>query len=60
MPTLVEILNGVMPANMAAIRVDVVPGSTSRHSARQPKTSCLHEGIGLHRWLLDFLSELDW
>jgi len=32
MPTLVEILDGAKPANTAAIRVDVVPGSTSRYS----------------------------
>jgi len=32
MPTLVEILNGATPANTAAIRVDVVPGSKSRYS----------------------------
>jgi len=32
MPTLVEILDGTKPANTAAIRVDVVPGSTSRYS----------------------------
>jgi CubicO group peptidase (beta-lactamase class C family) len=32
MPTLVEILDGSKPANTAAIRVDVVPGSTSRYS----------------------------
>src|SRR5213078_2205137 len=32
MPTLVEILDGAKPANTVAIRVDVVPGSTSRYS----------------------------
>jgi CubicO group peptidase (beta-lactamase class C family) len=32
MPTLVEILDGAKPANTAAIRVDVVPGSMSRYS----------------------------
>lgn len=31
-PTLVQILDGVKPANTAAIRVDVVPGSMSRYS----------------------------
>ncbi len=31
-PTLVQILDGVKPANTAAIRVDVIPGSTSRYS----------------------------
>src|SRR5437870_529085 len=32
MPTLVWMLGGATPANTAAIRVDVVPGSTSRYS----------------------------
>jgi CubicO group peptidase (beta-lactamase class C family) len=32
LPTLVQILDGVKPANTAAIRVDVIPGSTSRYS----------------------------
>jgi len=32
MPTLVEVLDGAKPANTAAIRVDVVPGSKSRYS----------------------------
>jgi CubicO group peptidase (beta-lactamase class C family) len=32
-PTLVQILDGVKPANTAAIRVDVIPGSTSRYSS---------------------------
>jgi CubicO group peptidase (beta-lactamase class C family) len=31
-PTLVQILDGVKPANTAAIRVDVIPGSTPRYS----------------------------
>jgi CubicO group peptidase (beta-lactamase class C family) len=31
-PTLVQVLDGAKPANTAAIRVDVVPGSTSRYS----------------------------
>jgi CubicO group peptidase (beta-lactamase class C family) len=31
-PTLLEILDGSQPANTEAIRVDVVPGSTSRYS----------------------------
>jgi CubicO group peptidase (beta-lactamase class C family) len=32
MPTLVQILNGEKPANTAAIRVDIVPGSRWRYS----------------------------
>lgn len=32
LPTLVQILDGAKPANTAAIRVDVIPGSTSRYS----------------------------
>ena len=32
LPTLVEVLDGVKPANTAAIRVDVIPGSKSRYS----------------------------
>jgi CubicO group peptidase (beta-lactamase class C family) len=31
-PTLVQILDGAEPANTAAIRVDVIPGSTTRYS----------------------------
>jgi len=32
MPTLVQVLNGVKPANTDAIRVDTIPGSTWRYS----------------------------
>jgi CubicO group peptidase (beta-lactamase class C family) len=32
LPTLVQVLDGAKPANTAAIRVDVIPGSTSRYS----------------------------
>jgi CubicO group peptidase (beta-lactamase class C family) len=32
LPTLVEILDGVKPANTSAIRVDLIPGSTNRYS----------------------------
>jgi CubicO group peptidase (beta-lactamase class C family) len=31
-PTLVQVLDGVEPANTSAIRVDVIPGSTNRYS----------------------------
>ena len=32
LPTLVQVLNGVKPANTPAVRVDVVPGSLGRYS----------------------------